>query len=97
MKLITIRCQDEYTKKYAEKQITGEPIDLLEGYEFAVHEDYFYYDTWTITELSTGYRLAIGRSKEEVIMKAKTTLELRKNEFIMLVGEVIQKNKTLFA
>lgn len=91
MKKYKIRCFKKGV--YYTQTVNGEPIELMEGYEFFVHGES---TIWTVSEVSTGYQVAESHSKDGAIQKAKHNLETQRYFFINQVMEKVQQNKILF-
>lgn len=94
MKKYKIRCRSKKGVYYTET-VEGEPIELMDGYEFFIRRDAI--GDYIITEVSTGYIVAYGGLESLAIDKAKFYLTTYKDFFINTVKEKVEENKVLFS
>lgn len=99
MKTITIRCKKRDSEEYYSKEVEGFLVDILEGFEFFVHDSVEgdHSDWWTVTEVSSGWYVCKAITKDDAIAKAKEMVLADPDRSRRLFAEAIEKNKTLFA
>jgi hypothetical protein len=93
MKKYKIRCRSKKGVYYTET-VEGEPIELMDGYEFFIRE---WEGGYVVTEVSTGYQVGGAQLRDDAIAKARYNVTEYRDFFINEVKKKIEENKVLFS
>jgi hypothetical protein len=98
----TVRCHNE-RKGYYTKMVEGESVILMEGYSFFVHKTVFdqrwkdkHLNSWSVSEVSSGYAMATGTDPVAAINNAEAKLKVNPRLLRIVVARAVRNNETLF-
>lgn len=60
-----------------EQVVEAQKVNILEGFDFIIHRHSNFSALWTVTEVTTGLRIASGNTKKDAVASARDEISRR--------------------